>query len=469
MRTKLFVLLILVSIVVSACGTATTAPPTQAPPVAAPTDTAVPPVAAPTNTSPPPVTAPTNTTAPVTEQVTLKIYLLDYTADTIDWLENEINPAFEAAHPGASVEITQGSWSGWDTTFAGFFAAGEGPDIINLGSEMNTLYGPSLANMDAYLGEAAWPDINNFGPALENATYDGKLRGLPIFTAPRYVFCRTDLAVGTLPPKSFADWVAFAKANTIIDPATNSLTQQALVPVDAGSMADWQWWLLVFYSIGGQLYKADGTPNFDSPEALATTQFMLDMRQATYGPAADAVGALPPAQGSVIDVNDDTGENNGAVCLAHSGWAAPPFDRPIWDKISIEPFYGDATNFPNSKPVVLAFNDWLAVADYSKNKELAADWLKMAFTKEANNKWNETMSLIPARNDSQYGYVTDSPQLKIEAELASQYGVGFAGIEESAQLSVIMQDVLGRVITEELTPAEAVQQIQEQYITALSQ
>jgi multiple sugar transport system substrate-binding protein len=39
----------------------------------------------------------------------LKIYLLDYTADTITWLENEIDPAFEAAHPGVKVEITQGS------------------------------------------------------------------------------------------------------------------------------------------------------------------------------------------------------------------------------------------------------------------------------------------------------------------------------------------------------------------------
>ena len=118
---------------------------------------------------------------------------------------------------------------------------------------------------------------------------EGKLRGLPIFTAPRYVFCRTDLmeAAGwtTGTPKNFADWTAFAKQATKIDPATNSLTQQALVPVDAGSMADWQWWLLVYYSLGGQLYKADGTPNFDSPEALAATQFMLDMRQATYGPA----------------------------------------------------------------------------------------------------------------------------------------------------------------------------------------
>ncbi|HLF00380.1 MAG TPA: hypothetical protein VI547_00240, partial [Anaerolineales bacterium] len=150
-----------------------------------------------------------------------------------------------------------------------------------------------------------------------------------------------------------------------------------------------------------------------------------------------------------------------------SGWAAPPFDRPIWDKVSIEPFHGDPANFPNSKPVVLAFNDWLAVADYSPNKELAAEWLKMAFTKEANNKWNETMGLIPARNDSQYGYVVESPQLKREAELAAQYGVGFAGIYESAKLSTIMQDALGKLITEELTPEEVVTKIQADYAEAL--
>ncbi len=407
------------------------------------------------------------------DSTTLKIYLLDYTPETIEWLNSEINPAFEAEHPGVKVEITEGSWSGWDTTFSGFFAASEGPDIINLGSEMNTLYGESLADMDAYLGEAAWADIANFGPALENAKYDGKLRGLPIFTAPRYVFCREDLmedagwTTGT--PQNFAEWVAFGEQASVIDPATNSLTQQALVPVDAGSMADWQWWLLVYYSLGGELYKADGTPNFDSPEALATTQFMLDMRQSIYGSALDAVGSLPTGQGSVIDVNDETGENNGGVCLAHSGWAAPAFDREIWDTISIDPFYGDPENFPNSTPVVLAFNDWLAVPEYSDNKELAAEWLKMAFSKEANHRWNETMGLIPARNDAQYGYVTDSPQLAREAELAAEYGVGFAGIEESAKLSTIMQEALGKLVTEELTVEQVVEKIQQEYTDALAE
>jgi ABC-type glycerol-3-phosphate transport system substrate-binding protein len=459
MKKLLYILsvLIIASMILTACGGAAPTP-TQAP---AATE-------APATQAPAATEAPTQAPA---EAKTLKIYLLDYTPDTIAWLKSDINPAFEAAHPGVKVEITEGSWSGWDTTFSGFFAAGEGPDIINLGSEMNTLYGTNLADMDPYLGEAAWPDIKNFGPALENAKFEGKLRGLPIFTAPRYVFCRTDLmqAAGwtTGTPKNFAEWKDFAKKATKIDTATNSLTQQALQPVDAGTMADWQWWLLVFYSLGGKLYKDDGSPNFDSPEALATTQFMLDMRQATYGSAADAVGALPAGQGSAIDVDDATGKDNGAVCLAHSGWAAPAFDRPVWDKVSIDPFFGDPANFPNSKPVVLAFNDWLAVPEYSQNKELAADWLKMAFTKEANHKWNETMSLIPARNDAQYGYVTDSPQLKTEAELASKYGVGFAGIKEAAKLSTIMQDALGKLVSEELTPEEVNTKIQDEYSAAL--
>ena len=237
MRTKFFALFVIVAVLLSACGKAA---PTAAPATEVPATEAAATVAA--------------TEAPAAgDAVTLKVYLLDYTPDTIKWLEETINPAFVAEHPGVTVEITQGSWSGWDTTFAGFFTAGAGPDIINLGSEMNTPLRPlSLADMDPYLGEAAWADVKNFGPALENAKYEGKLRGLPIFTAPRFVFCRKDLmeAAGwtTGTPKNFAEWIDFAKKASKIDTATNSLVQQALVPVDAGSMADWQWWLLVFDS-----------------------------------------------------------------------------------------------------------------------------------------------------------------------------------------------------------------------------
>jgi multiple sugar transport system substrate-binding protein len=45
--------------------------------------------------------------------------------------------------------------------------------------------------------------------------------------------------------------------------------------------------------------------------------------------------------------------------------------------------------------------------------------------------------------------------------------VGFAGIKEAAKLSTIMQDALGKLITDELTPADVVEKIQSEYITAL--
>jgi len=399
--------------------------------------------------------------------VILNIYLLDYTPDTIAWLEETVNPAFEKQFPDVGVDIIQGSWLDWQNAITGFFSENAGPDIINLGSEMNMLYGENLADMEPYLGENVWPEIKNFGPALESAKYEGKIRGLPIFTSPRFIFCRKDLmeaagwATGT--PANFTEWVDFARKASKIDSTTKSLVQQALVPMDAGSMADWQWWLLVFESLGGTLYKDDGTPNFDSPEALAAAQFLLDMRQATYGPVYNAVAPLPAGQGSVIDVNDETGKDNGAVCLMHSNWAAPASSRAIWETISIDAFAGDPANFPNSKPVVLAYNNWLAVPEYSQNKELAAEWLKMAFSKEANNKWNETMGFIPARVDSQYGFMTQTVHLRREGELANQYGVGFSGILEPAKLSTIIQNVLVKLIREEVSPEEAVIQIQTEY------
>ena len=69
---QLFILLVLVSIVLSACGGGQTAKP------AAPEAPAEEPVA---------TTEEPAAEEPAVEDVTLKIYLLDYTADTIAWLK----------------------------------------------------------------------------------------------------------------------------------------------------------------------------------------------------------------------------------------------------------------------------------------------------------------------------------------------------------------------------------------------
>jgi multiple sugar transport system substrate-binding protein len=395
----------------------------------------------------------------------LKVYVVDYQVDATDvWLENEVVPAFQATHPNVKVEFIWGSWSTFGESVAGYFAAGDGPDIINLGSEFNGLYGEQLAPLNRYLGKDAWPEIENFIPGtLENASWKGELRGLPIFSAPRYVFCRQDLmqAAGyTAQPTDFAGWIQFAEDATVIDPATNALTQQGFVPVDAGTMADFQWYLNTLWSLGGTLYKADGvTPNFDSAEAKAALQFNYDLKRAVY--PDENVGALPAGQGSVID------EGRGAVCLWHSGWAAPAPDSAIWDKIDIQPFTGDPTNFPNSKPIVVSFVDWWAVPAYSQNVELATEFMKTVFSKDNNFKYNQTMNLIPARIDAQTGYVLDNPVLAREAELAAQYSYGYAGILEPTKLQEILQKELGALLTDQQDVDSTLENIQVQYIRVL--
>lgn len=399
------------------------------------------------------------------ESVTLRVYVVDFVADATDtWLEDEVVPAFQETHPNVNVEFIWGSWSTFGETVAGYFAAGEGPDIINLGSEFNGLYGDQLAPMNQYLGADAWPEIENFIPGtLENASWDGELRGLPIFSAPRYVFCRTDLmdAAGyTEQPTDFAGWVEFAQTATEIDDSTLSLVQQGFVPVDAASMADFQWYMNTIWSLGGSLYKEDGvTPNFDSPEADAAIQFNYDLKRAVY--PDDTIGTLPTGTGSVIE------EDGGAVCLWHSGWAAPALDSEVWSKIDIEPFTGDPTNFPNSQPMVLSFVDWWAVPAYSPNVEMAAEFMKFVFSQENNHTYNETMNLIPARADAHTGYVVENPVLQREAELAAEYSYGFAGILEPTQLQNILQTELGLYLTDQQDKETTLANIQEQYTQVL--
>src|SRR5689334_14478773 len=76
------------------------------------------------------------------DPVTLKIMIVDYVKDKTDkWLTDEAIPAYKKDHPNVSVEPIYVSWGTLDETVQGYFTAGDGADIPNLGSEYIAQYG----------------------------------------------------------------------------------------------------------------------------------------------------------------------------------------------------------------------------------------------------------------------------------------------------------------------------------------
>ncbi len=446
MWTLLAVLLVF-SMLLSACGKAT---PTEAPAEATEAATEAPATEEAT---------PAEETTPEAETITIRMMVVDYIKDVTDkWLEEEVVPAFQETHPNINVEFIYVNWGTLDETVQGYFAAGEGADIINLGSEYIALYGDQLAPLNAYIGEEAWPDIKAFVPAtLDTVTWKGELRGLPWLTAPRAYMCRTDLLeeVGIdHAPTTFQEAIDEAAKGTIIE---DGRVMRAGIVI-TGRLDDWQEYIDLIWELGGTLYKENGEPAFDSPQARDALKFMYDRRRAVY--PDETIADLPEANGSRL-------ADGTAVCIWGNLWGAPPVTDEIWENISFSPGLTDPEHYPDSKPVVQVFNDWLAIPAYSQHVEEAAEFLKFLGSAENLNKYNEGFGSFPPRRDAWFGYVTETDVMKTMGDLMDEYGKGFADVRESPKLREILQHEMTAYFTDMQDLDTTMQNIQEQYTQAL--
>lgn len=363
----------------------------------------------------------TDETAATGEQITIKMMVVDYIPDKTDkWLEEEVVPAFQKEHPNVNVEFVYVNWGTLDETVQGYFAAGEGADIINLGSEYISEYGDRLAPLNSYMEE--WGQLDQFVPAtLDTVTWDGEVRGLPWLTAPRAVMCRTDIlkeAGFEAAPTTFEEAIAVAAATTIVE--DNALVRQGFIA--DGLLNNWQEYIALIWSLGGDIYKADGTPNFDSAEARAALEFMYNRRKAIL--PDDTIAGLPEATGSRLATDE-------AACTWGNLWGAPATSDPLWENISLSPGFTDPA-FASSKPAVQVFNDWLAIPAYSQNVEEATAFLQFLGSAENLNRYNADFGSFPPRKDAWTGFVED-PIMQQMGTLMDEYGKGFADVRETAQ------------------------------------
>jgi len=388
------------------------------------------------------------TPAQAQDEETLEVYITGLNEETVTWFNDELFPAFEAEHEGVNVEMLTGTWGDFDVTVAGWITTGEGPDIVYLGSEYAATYGDLLTDMDPYLAD--WEDLEHFLPAaLETATYDGHLRGLPLLMSPRPIFYRTDLAAdpASVPPLTFADALAFVQANSAVE--DGAMTKMGFMDIGAG-LFDAQEFIAYIWSAGGELYNEDGTSAFDSEATAEALQFMYDRRRAVM-PTEETAG-LPPIEGFPV-------ASGNIASGIFPMWNMPPVDDPIWENITPAPYPAGE----NGEPLIQIFIDWLSVPSYVENPELAAELLKFLGSQENAIALSEVAGFTPVRTDAWDNIRANSPVWDQLLGLAEEYGRAFSDIRASAELRPLIFEQVGLYLSDQQSLEDTQQALKEEY------
>jgi N,N'-diacetylchitobiose transport system substrate-binding protein len=96
------------------------------------------------------------------------------------------NNTFKAQHPGVELDIQYQSWNDVLQKFEAALAAGNAPDVIELGNTQTTKY--MAAGAFAQLNASAYPNSKTWLRALkQSVTYNGKLYGVPYYAGARAV------------------------------------------------------------------------------------------------------------------------------------------------------------------------------------------------------------------------------------------------------------------------------------------
>jgi multiple sugar transport system substrate-binding protein len=404
-----------------------------------------------------PFLAPTRTATRVGAQdkTTLEVYITGLPESGIAWFNDVAFPAFEADHPDVDLEILTSGWDTFDVSVAGWLTTGEGPDIIYLGSEYAATYGDLLADVSPYLEDF---DTSVFLPAaLDTVTYDGALRGLPLLMSPRPIFYRTDLAddPDAIPPLTFEDALDFVEANSVVE--DGAMQQMGFIDIGSGLFDD-QEFIAYIWSAGGELYNEDGTSAFDSEATAEALQYMYDRRRIIM-PTEDTAG-LPPFEGPAI-------ASGAVVSGIFPMWAMPATDDPIWENITAGPYPAGE----NGEPLVQVFIDWLAVPEYTENKELAVEFLKFITTQENAIALSDSavVGYTPVRTDAWEAIRANSPVWDMLLGLAEEYGRAYSDIRATAELRPLIREQALLFLTDQQSLEDTQAALKEEYDAILEE
>lgn len=334
----------------------------------------------------------------------LNIWVMSTTAQPQQDMREILRP-YVQSHPDLRVNVTVLNWENAWTKINAAVAAGQGPDIVELGSTwvaaiaaQGALETLTPAQVTQVGGAAA------FFPALWSSTH--RFQGDPIFALPWYAgarvaYYRSDLfkRAGIHANEAFANWSSFKQAMRKINGISFDGKSVAALGYPGRSdsdilhnLAPWIW------NAGGDFLRADRrAASISSPEVMQAIAY--------YTSFADE-GLVPASALEKDSVQIESGFFNGQYAVIFSGpWVLKMLNTPKSKGGQMESV--TAKNFGvASYPAGIKGNQTLfsgsdlALMRSSKNK--AEAWRLMAYllSREAQLQFSQRSGMLPARLDA---------------------------------------------------------------------
>lgn len=360
---------------------------------------------------------------------------------------NDVNGDFEKSHPGVKVEIQYIPWMSGQQKFITSIAGGVAPDVAEMGTTWNPQFAEmgALDEMDKYVGQ--WGYRDDFAPALvESATLEGKLYGVPWYAGARGLMYRKDWfkEAGLEAPKTWEEFLQAAKVLTRDTDKDGKVDQYGFALQGNGQHT----WQPLIWQNGGEIaVKKDGkwVSTLDQPAAVEALKWYVELlTKYKVAPEGSVTwNALNARQAFAL---------GKAAMLIEGPWGLPAILKSNPD---LEGKIGFAL-MPRGKKSGASFagGSNLVVFKQSKNKELAADYVKFLIQPKNLIEWGKQINFFPGRL-STYDAYKDDPVLKAFAEqmkTARSYPAtpAWGIIEKQALMTNMIQAMLsGKVGVEE--------------------
>lgn len=381
-------------------------------------------------------------------EVTLKLVAADYGdsgANSSQKYWDNLVKEYEGTHPAVKVDVSVYSWNDVDRKVKEMVAAGDPPDLAQIGA-----YADYAAKGDLYQAEEllAIPTQADFVAQLADAGEVKRTQyGMPFAASTRLLFYNKKLftAAGLTPPTTWSELAADAAA--LKEEGVKYPYALPLGPEEA--QAETMQWLLS----GGDTYtSAVGTYGIDSPQNIKTFTWLKDelVGKGLTGPVAP--GKLDRAAAFAAFARGEVGMLNGHPSLMKTA-AAKGVD------VGMVPMPGAEGSTRSAMGVA----DWMMAFKKNGHRSEAGDFLDFVYDEKNVLAFSREYDLLPVTTSASRTMSTATRDKDLvpfleELPTAQLYPVGKTSW---AQVSAEIKQRIGTVFAANGSPATVLAELQK--------